>query len=368
MKKPQKQLLSVLFHLAVLGSMVLAYDAGKAIAQKIGLIGGKDEGVEGVEIDLMAKEPLSLDIDPALAKLTVKKDGGYLFRTDLPFPPHLKVINTDITYFNNVNMAKRVGDGSQRTKLSARMEEVMEYEMAGGSVRFTQRQNLNQRKPTPAERIAKLKATEEAVKMGIEPPADPDRSVGDLVGKAVQFKTDGKEWKAIPTKDFKTMAWGRELEDDVETILVANGLKGQATWFGDKPLPIGHKKTLTGSSLGLVLEGVESGKLDMEFKRVEGVHGHPCAVFEVSGATKLKDRTDDLGRTITGEETIESGRIWFSLLYPVVLRAEMDLIVSYDTREKGQLVEQFQGKAEKHIHRDWKAVTAKPKQPAPGKK
>lgn len=40
MKKSQKRLLSVLFHLAVLGCMVLAYDAGKALAVKAGWIKG----------------------------------------------------------------------------------------------------------------------------------------------------------------------------------------------------------------------------------------------------------------------------------------------------------------------------------------
>ncbi|QTN34085.1 hypothetical protein HZ994_17755 [Akkermansiaceae bacterium] len=364
MKKPQKQLLSVMFHLAVLCGMVVTYDAGKALAQKLGWIKSGHKAAEGTAIDFMDKEPqLSTEIDPALEKLVAKKDGTFLFRTDIPFPPHLRVISTDVTKFHDVNIAKRVADGSQRTRESLRIEEVMEYEMAGKSVRFTQRQMLSQRKPTAAERLERLKAIEAAVKKGAEPPADPFSTVGELVGKAVQFKTDGKAWAVMPTKEFKTMAWGKGLEKQVGDMLVANGLMRKARWFGDKPLPIGHKLTLSGDSLDLVLTGGRSGSLDMELKGMEGVHGHPCAVFEVSGAVKLDEDTDDQGRTTSGEETIESGRIWFSLLYPVVLRGEMAMIVSYDTREKGKLVEQLQGKAEKSFHRKWGAVTkAAPKE------
>jgi len=365
LNKSTKQILSVLFHLAVLGCMVLIYDVGTLLAKKIGWMGGSEKTGDSMALNFMEKEKkLSTEIDPELQKLVVKKDGGYLFRADTAFPPHLKVIGTDITRFQEVNMAKRVGDESQHVKLTARLENVMEYELAGKSVRFTQVKDENHRKPSHNELMAKLKASEEAVKAGGKPPEDPDLIIGPLVGKVVQFSLVGKTWKANPTKEFKTMAWGKSLEPTVAEILVENGLVPKPRWFGSKPLPIGHKLKLSGSSLDLVFENAAKGSIDMEFKAVEGVHGHPCAVFDVSGSIVLEADTDDEGRTRTGEETIESGRVWVSLLYPVVMRADLQKVVSYETREKGKLVEQFQGKTEAYVHNDWKAVAPKPKAPA----
>ncbi len=362
MSKSAKQILSVLFHLVVLGCMVLIYDAGALIVQKIRSI----QVPENVGDFMEHEETLSTVIYPELQKLVVKKDDGYLFRTDIAFPPHLKVVVTDVTKFRDVNMAKRIGDESVQTKLNARLENVMEYEMAGKSVRFTQIQDIKRRKAPDEEQMAKLKAAEEAAAAGEEPPEDPDQQIGLLVGKAVQFNFDGIDWKAVPTKEFKTMAWGKTLEPDVTSTLVYNGLKPRAKWFGVKPLPIGHKLKLAGESLNLVFENAAKGSLEMEFKSVEGVHGHPCAVFDVSGSIELKTDTDEQGQPVDGEETIESGRVWFSLLYPVVMRSELHKVVSYDTRKNGKLVAQFQGKAEDYLHRDWKAVS--PQSKTAGKK
>ena len=370
MKRSTSRFLSVLFHLVVLVCMVLLYDAGKGLATKLGFIeGAAKKASEASFVDFMEKEEqLSTEIDPALAKYIDKNGDGYVLRTDGPFPRHLKAIATEVTKFKDVRMAKRVGDQSVNTKLSSRMENVMEYEIAGGAVRFIKRQDLNQREKSPAERVERLKVIADAKEKGIESPADPDRIVGDLVGKAVQFSYQGGVWKAKPTGEFKTMAWGKSLEEDVAEILVNNGLRPKRSWFGKSRIPIGHKLKLAGSSLGIVFEDVAKGKLDMEFVAVEGVHGHPCAVFDVSGAIELEETIDDEGRNKAGEETVESGRIWFSLLYPVMLRAELEKIVSYETREGGKLVEQFQGKASSHTHIDWKAVTAKPKGAATKKK
>lgn len=363
MKKGTAQFLSVLFHLVVLVGMVKLYDTGKALATKFGLIeGAGDKASEASIVNFMEDEPLmDTAMSPELAKLIDKNKEGYVFRANVPFPPHLRAIVTEIVKFKDVRMAKRVGVESANTKVSSRMDEVMEYEIAGNAVRFIKRQDLTQREKTAAERVEWLKVLAEAKEKGVEPPPDPDRIVGDLVGKAVQFNFEGGKWKLKQSGEFKTMAWGKGLEEDVSGILVSNGLRPKPSWFGKSRIPIGHKMKLSGSSLGIVFDNAAKGEVEMEFVAVEGVHGHPCAVFDVSGTIELAPTTDDEGRAKTGEETIDSGKIWFSLLYPVVLRAEFDSIVSYETREGGKLVEQFQGKANFHSHTDWKAVKAEPK-------
>lgn len=369
MNKPQKQLLSVLFHLAVLGSMVLAYDTGKAFAQKIGLIGGKEKGVEGVEIDLMAKEDkLNGHIDPELAKLVSRDGEAFLFRRDLPFPPHLKVVSTRVTKFNKVRMAGKSDFGQGSMIISIRNDDVMEYEMAGGAVRFTMKDNASERVLTAAERMARLKTIEEAVKRNEQPPEARDRIVSDLVGKAAQFNFSGGAWKAIPTKEFKTMAWGKGLEAEVAGKLVENGLQPRPRWFGTGPMKVGDVTKLSSKNLELVFDGVSAGNVEMTLKGMEGVHGHPCAVFEVSGSFTMAETINAESQKTTGEATIDKGRIWCSLLHPIVLRGDLDLIVSIQTKDGAKLVNQIQGSMNESFHHDWKAVTAKPKQAAPEKK
>lgn len=359
--KGTKQFLSVLFHLLVLTCMVLLYDAGKVLAVKLGFLEGvRKETVEGSLVDFSEKEEkLSTEIDPELAKYVVKNEAGYLFRTDGPFPKNLKAIVTEVTRFNDLMIAQRVGDEAVNTRVTTRMEEVMEYEIAGNAVRFIKRKDLKQRKKSASERVERLKVIAEAKEKGIEPPPDPDEIVGDLVGKAVQFNYSGGKWQTKPSGEFKTMAWGKGLEEDVAEILVRNGLRPKKQWFGESRIPIGYETKVSGSGINMFYDGVAGGHLDMVFKEVAGVHGHPCAVFEVSGSLKLEETTDGEGRKMTGEETVESGRIWVSLLYPVVLRIDLDLIVSHEIREKGKLIQKFQGNASKHIHIDWKPVTAK---------
>jgi hypothetical protein len=358
MKKSQKQLLSVLFHLAVLGCMVLAYDAGKALAVKIGWIEGSEKATEGM--DLMAQEEnLSVEIEPTLAKLVAREGEAFLFRRDIPFPPHLKVVSTKVTKFDKVRMAGKSDFGEGSMELSLRNDEVMEYEMAGRAVRFTMKENVSERIPTPAERIARLKEIEEAVKRKEKPPERRERTVDDLVGKVVQFNYDGIAWKAIPTKEFKTMAWGKGLEEKVAATLIENGLRPRPRWFGAGPMKVGDVTKLSGKSLDLMFDGVKGGSVAMTLKGVEGVHGHPCAIFEVSGSFLMEQSENAQGQMTTGEATIDKGRIWCSLLYPVVLRGDLDLIVSLQTKEGAKLVNQMQGAMNEVFHHDWKAVTAK---------
>lgn len=368
MKKSHKKLLSILFHLAVLGCMVVAYDAGRVIAKKFGWIESKDI-VEVTEIDLMEKEEqLSTEIDPDLAKLVGKSENGFAFRRDIPFPPHIKVIATEVTKFRKVRMAGKSDFGEGSMELSIRNDDVMEYEMAGGAVRFTMKEKASERVPSPAERIARLKKIEEALKRKEKPPETRERIVDNFVGKAVQFNYANREWKAVPTKQFATMAWGKELEGKVAGELVRNSLMPRSRWFGKDRMKIGDVTNISDASLNLVFDDAANGKLEMKLKGMEGVHGHPCAVFEVTGTLVLKETTNKQSQTTNGEVTIEKGRIWCSLIYPIVLRMDLDTIQSLETREGGKVVLQVQGAVEERIHRDWKAVTAKPKAPVPPKR
>lgn len=369
MSKSQKQLLSVLFHLAVLICMVMTYDAGKALAQKLGWI--KDPGkavAESTSVDLMAQEEqLGTEIDPALAKLVTKKGDALVFRRDLKFPPHFKVIATDVMKLKQVRFAGKSEFGEGSMILTVREDKVMEYEMAGRDVRFTMKENVSEKIPTAEERLAKLKLVEEALKKKQARPETRDRIVDPLVGKVVQFNYDGKVWKSQSTREFKTMAWAKDEEERVTETLVRNGLLPRPRWFGMDPMKPGEVTKLSGESLNLIMDGIGEGDVELVLKGMEGVHGHPCAVFEVTGSYVADETENALGQTVASEATIEKGRVWCSLLFPIVLRSDMDLIISSETREGGKMVNRMQGPVNHHLHFEWKAVATKAAKPTPAK-
>ncbi len=347
--------------------MVVAYDAGKKLAQKIGWI---DSGkpAESTEIDLMAQEEeMGIEIDPALAKLVKKEGDAYLFRRDLRFPPHLRVVSTTVTKYKKVRVAGKSEFGEGSREISIREDEVMEYEMAGGVVRFTMKENVSEKIPNATERVERLRKIEEALKNKRKPPETRERIIDPLVGEVVQFNYDGRSWKTVPTKQFKTMAWGKGLEEEVNAHLISNSLLPRPRWFGTKPMKPGEVTRIAGNSMDLVMDGKGGGSLVMTLKGMEGVHGHPCAVFEVSGEYVENPAENEQGQTVGGEVTVDKGRIWCSLLYPVVLRSDLDLIVSLQTKEGAKVVSQMQGAVNEKSYRDWKAVTRAPETPAPAK-
>ena len=128
-------------------------------------------------------------------------------------------------------------------------------------------------------------------------------------------------------------------------------------------MKIGDPTRLANESLVLAFDDTKKGSLTMVFKGMEGVHGHPCGVFEVEGAIVPDVVENEKGQTIVSEITIEKGRIWFSLLHPVVLRMDFDTIQSVETREGRKLIGQLQGEVKYKLHRDWKAVVLQPKAP-----
>ncbi len=361
MKKSTKQLLSVGFHLLVLTGMVLTYDASKAMATKLGYLKSPD-AVKSMVVDFRDQDHSGpgIEIDPELKKLVDVNEKGYAFRRDLPFPADLKVSVWDIHEFKKVRYAGKSPFGEGNATLSYRTDEVTEYHKVGGALRLTLKEKVMERTLSPAEVAAKVKL-EEAAKEGGAPILENNDRVEDRMrGKVVDFKYNGQEWKSVRSPEFATMAWGKDLETEISKTFVENGLGPRPRWFGSKRLKAGDPMKLSGPTLNLVFDGVAGGSVDMVFTGIEGVHGHPCAVFDVSGNLQLSDVAGPTGETIKAQMTIESGKVWLSLLYPVLLRSELNTIQSAESREGGKLVMQLQGEVEIITIRDWEAITAAP--------
>src|SRR5690606_26383088 len=99
----------------------------------------------------------------------------------------------------------------------------------------------------------------------------------------------------------------------------------------------GDAVELSGASLALLADRNSSGKVRMVFEAEEAVGGHPCARFDVQGDLSTQRLGID-GRSATLAMTITSGKVWCSLLYPVILKEEADVVATVDSEGDGRKV------------------------------
>jgi hypothetical protein len=99
--------------------------------------------------------------------------------------------------------------------------------------------------------------------------------------------------------------------------------------------------------------GKVKGKVQLLFEAEEAVGGHPCARFAVSGNYSAEDQAGEDGGKSDADVTISSGKIWFSLIHPLVLRRELDTIITVSTESDG-VPTKIQGRAVVTTASEWK--------------
>jgi hypothetical protein len=105
--------------------------------------------------------------------------------------------------------------------------------------------------------------------------------------------------------------------------------------------------------MALLFPGKSEGRVTLTYEVAEALEGHPCGRFAVEGDVTLKDDVSLSGESSNTEMTIRSGKIWCSLIHPLVLREEYEMV---QTSEKGQGSEpkvRIQGAVDQIIAREW---------------
>jgi hypothetical protein len=110
---------------------------------------------------------------------------------------------------------------------------------------------------------------------------------------------------------------------------------------------------LTGGAIKLLEPYEVSGRVVLVFDGEEPVGGHPCGVFTLDGAYAVKDRTGFHGRREDAEITIGKGKVWASLVYPVLLREEYETVQTI-TCDQGGTESESQGAMVVTRSRLWK--------------
>lgn len=275
--------------------------------------------------------------DPALQKLVDQTPEGVIFRKDLPFPRQLEVKTTRLQELAG-RFVETSAIESQVRNLKGTETTVTQLERAGDQVRYTLEQSI----------------FTEPVKVNADKEAKPEVRELAPPSKPCTYKKSGSTWKADNSQGFRAVALSKQLSPMFEQLLIENALAPRPLWFAKRRLQIGDQITVAATTLAMLMSGDAKGSFTLTLKSFEAVKGHPCGVFAVSGDFKYKQFPDFEGNFSDKEVTIQSGKLWLSLIYPLVLKEETDCIQTLRTGGQGGLTIRGQGSAKITVIREWK--------------
>lgn len=278
--------------------------------------------------------------DPALQKLVDQTPEGAIFRKDLPFPNRVTV---KITQRSEVSgrFSQKSELGSQVDTLKGTISTTSKVERSGATVSFTLMESIF---TEPVLEDADSK--KEPVAKVLEPPSAP-----------FEFVKSGSSWKSAVSTDFRIASRARTISPFFDQLLVENTLAPRELWFGKKRHKIGDELSVTTEFLPMLITGKSKGQLKLKLESFEAVHGHPCGVFSVTGDFTRK-QFPSFGGTVTDEDvTIESGKFWLSLLYPLILKEDLAIIRTESAGGQGGLSTSGRSWAKVSVIREWKGAT-----------
>jgi len=303
-----------------------------------------------------SKEPAAGKGNADLQKMVDQTAEGTIFRKDLPFPTRLEVTTT-----RHLEMSGRAFQSSEIGKKSAPIKGtvviVSKLELKDNDLCFTL-ENASATLPAidnpeppkkdpatkdPATKDPAPKKANDSIER-VAPPLAP-----------VTFTKSGMTWQAKDRSDFRTVSLAQKLSPVFDHLLAENTLIPRPQWFARHRFKVGDQLVVTGESISMLLAGNAKGSLTLKLESFDAVEGHPCGVFSITG--NYHRTIPDFGGTITDETvTIESGKFWLSLLYPMILKQEMDVIQSSKGGDQGGPMSRVQGAAKISVTHAWKRL------------
>lgn len=278
--------------------------------------------------------------DPELMKLVDQNAEGVLFRKDLPFPARVDVRIRRVDDLA-VRMMQSSEIGRQNGMVKGIREQVFKLERAGDQVRITEERSeflvpsvddpeVTKKTENPLERAA---------------PSN----------KPVTFRKNGPNWRVENGGDFRSAVLEKELSPVFDMLLIEHALSPRPLWFGKQRMKPGDTLVVTGEQLPMLLVGGK-GTFNLKYESIEPVEGHPCGVFAVTGDFSRRKFPDLEGNLTDEDVTIQSGRVWLSLLHPLILKEDFSTIQSFKSGGQGNLVGRAQGAVKHSVVREWKKM------------
>lgn len=283
--------------------------------------------------------------DPELAKLADQTPEGVVFRKDLPFPEQI-----EITITRNHEWSGRFYHSSaierRAETIKGTRHNTEKLERKGDEVRHTLEQSSFSM-PSPDD--------PEGTKKTLNDPL----SSTTPANRTQIFRRSGKTWAADPSGGFRSAALSKDLAPVFEQLLIENALTPRPLWFSPKKrFKPGDELIITSETLPMLVGGNATGNLKLKLESFGAVHGHPCAVFAVSGDYRRKDAPDFEGVFTDEDVTIQSGKLWLSIIHPIILKEELDTIQTVSSGNLGGQKTKGQGSIKVSVERKWKALTS----------
>ncbi|MCP5533563.1 MAG: hypothetical protein H7A49_01070 [Akkermansiaceae bacterium] len=277
--------------------------------------------------------------DPELQKLVDQTDEGVMFRSDLPFPTRIDVRTTrKVVLSGRFFQASELG--SEAKQVEGIQTTVTKLERAAGAVRYTLLDSGFSKPVVEGAETAPMESAEQPL------PAAVNK-------KPVTFRKVGEKWRTDDKEGFRAVVLSKQLGPVFDDLLIDNSLAARPLWFPQRRIHLGEEMTLTGDTLKMLVAGKAKGTLKLKFEAIEAVEGHPCGVFSVTGDLSRRQFPDFEGNFTDEDMTIESGKLWLSLLYPIVLKEQLDTIQTIKTGGGGNLVARGQGSVKINVVREW---------------
>lgn len=283
------------------------------------------------------------DVREDLARQVRRSSEGLVFRRDLRFPSRLEGRIAVTRRLENVRVTETSALGRQDRTVSQRTISEIDFAKASGRFSFT------------ALRLGHPVATGDDDSEA--PAVEPKRREG----RTLEFVLHSDRWEARRSSgdpDLATRIWADTLGPEVPRLLVHCGAYPRTQWFSSsRNWQPGDRLTLTGRTVNLLNPFDASGRLELVFEGEEAVGGHPCGVFSVTGDMTVRGETDFEGRQTDSDISISEGKIWASLLYPILLREEYRSVrtTTIGDRDSGAPETHSQGRVDLTISRVWQA-------------
>jgi hypothetical protein len=262
------------------------------------------------------------DVAQDLAPQVDSAAEGVRFRRDLPFPTRLEVRSIERITFHHARMISTSALGTEMATCDGT------YEMVGLIQRDGTRLSLT---IETEGLVADVKEGEKESGGKATPSSDmvvPDRP--DVAGMKIDFEQSANGWRLPPSRgpvNFTHKVLEQDLQPILPDLLVRKAVMPRQQWFSSSRRWIGGDKIeLQGDALALLFSEGASGKVTLTYEVSEAHEGHPCGRFAVQGDVTLKAAGNLDGSSFDSEMTIRSGKVWCSLLHPIVLREEYETV------------------------------------------
>lgn len=288
------------------------------------------------------------DANPELEAMVSRDGDGVRFRRDLTFPSELEIRMQVATSYENVRLVEDSAFGKKASVLNERQRLEVVYRKAPGVF------NIH------LERVGKVMEEDEKEKEGDVPVEVELHPTANLAKQSIEFVLFKEGWgtrRESGPVDFQKVVWADSIEDRIPELMVESGAHPRVQWFSSsRTWREGDQITLTGGTLKIIDPNDGRGRVALVFAGTESVGGHPCGVFAVKGEYEVEDYVYPDGERVDAEVSVTDGKIWASLLYPVILREEYDTVQTLERSfgKKGGVKTKIQGTVKVRRSRDWR--------------